>query len=108
MSFNKTYEIPKQWTNWFVTVKNRHNYDYFSIENYNGDEESERNDISREHWKLYISMHNLNGEVFQTSSIEKFNPNTMEVTTKNGSNYILGKPLNNNSHLITYLNKYFE
>ena len=101
-------EIPKLWDNWFVSVKNRHNHVCLPIEEYNDDRESESIDFSREHWKLYISMHLSNGKVFQTSSIEQFNPNTMEVITNNGSNYTIGKPLNNNEHLLTFVKNYFE
>ena len=108
MSFSiHNCEIPKQWDNWFITVKNRHNGCTLHIETIKH-EELESIDINREHWKLYISMHLLKGEVFQTSSIEHFNEETMEVTTKNGSNYILNTPLNNNMNLITYVKEYFE
>ena len=100
-------DIPNQWDNWFVTVTNRHNHVCFSIEEYNGDREPYKM-INKENWKLYISMHLSNGEVFKTSSVEQFNPNTMDVTTKSGSNYTLGKPLNNNEHLLTFVKEYFE
>jgi hypothetical protein len=109
MSFSiHNCEIPKQWNNWFVTLTNRHNYETFSIEEYNGDGEENSSIVSKDNWKLYISMHLSTGEVFKTSSIEQFNPNTMGVTTKNGSNYTLGNPLNNNDNLLTFVKEYFE
>jgi len=95
--------IPREWSNWFILIKNRHNGLLFPIEI--SDETTTYFTKDRQNWKIYISCHLKNGLVFKTSSIVSFNEDTNEVITENGSTYKLMEAINK-SQLVN-LKNYF-
>ena len=93
-----SFIVPKQLNNWFLTFQNKHNNVSFAM-----DIETDTDDcnwLDNSNWNVYITTNIDDGKIFRTSPVVKFKEEINEVTTLNGSVYLLNNPLNTNQLII--------
>ena len=98
--------IPVVWQNWFLSIKNKHNFVEFPVKDLDDDLANLYFNKERGHWKIYLNCCSTEGKFFQTSRLVEFNAEEGLVKTINGSVYKLGEPYNNLQ--ITNLRNYFR